>query len=545
MHPVNAHIHTHVKKVLLVILDGFGLKADSTDSGYNAIAQAKTPNWDSLTHAYAFGAINASGTAVGLPQDQFGNSEVGHMNIGAGRIIQQDITRIDTAIEDGSFYTNKIFVDAIDTTTSGVLHILGLLSDGGVHSHISHILALLKLAQMHVNIKQVWLHMFLDGRDTPPKSADKYLAILQQALLDYPLAKIATLSGRYYAMDRDKRYDRVGLAYDAIMRGQSELHAEDANQALAAEYANDKTDEFVRPHVLNGFGGVGDGDSMIFANFRSDRAIQLTDAIVNPDFKPFPRSSVRIANFVTMTDYGLGFENACVHAHAHNSRNGDINTLDYVDIVNFSIAYSKISVHNTLGEYISELGLHQLRIAETEKYPHVTFFFNGGRKDPYPKEDRILVDSPKDVATYDLKPEMSLPQVTEHLVNAINSQKYDFIITNFANCDMVGHSGILAATIQAVEAIDAALGKVVSAMLEHGGEVLVIADHGNCEEMFDYTANQLHTQHTSNKVPCLYIGRSANIKPDGALKDVAPTLLFMSGIDQPPEMAGHNLIELI
>lgn len=507
-------------KVLLIILDGFGLRADKD---YNAIANANTPNWDYFIKNYAFGRLNASAAAVGLPNGQFGNSEVGHMNIGAGRIVEQDITRIDSACEDGTFYTNPAFVETLNSTQSGVLHILGLLSDGGVHSHIQHILSLIKLTQTNLAIKQVWLHLFLDGRDTPPKSALTYLKILQDFIALFPTVKIATISGRYYAMDRDKRYDRVELAYNAIIRARSDFKLNKAEDVITEEYTRGVTDEFVRPYVIGDFSGVHDGDSIIFANFRSDRAIQLTDAIVNTDFDGFITVAVKLSNFVTMTDYGLINQNG----------------------ISIKVAFPKVSLTNTLGEYISNLGLHQLRIAETEKYPHVTFFLNGGVKEIYPNEERILINSPKDVATYDLKPEMSLPEVTNKLVEAIDSQKYDFIITNFANADMVGHSGNLAAAIAAVEAIDIALGKVVNKMIALGGEVLIVADHGNCEEMFDYVTKQMHTQHTTNLVPCLYIGRHATIADNGALKDVAPTLLAVSGIAIPPEMTGQNLVKFI
>ncbi len=510
-------MHLHVsKKVLLIILDGFGLRENKD---YNAIANAVMPNWDYYTKKYAFGAIDASATAVGLPPLQFGNSEVGHLNIGAGRIVQQDITRIDEAIANGSFYTNSVFINALKKTTTGNIHILGLLSDGGVHSHINHILALIKLASDDINIKKVWLHIFLDGRDTPPQSATKYIEELQDYIMQFSKVQIATVSGRYYAMDRDKRYDRLQLAYSAIVLGKSTYTAQGILLALTDEYNAQINDEFVRPYVIDGYRGFNNGDSIIFANFRSDRAIQLTDAIISKEFDHFERSPIQLANFVTMTNYDNRF--------------------------NVAVAFPPNTINNTLGEYIAKLGLHQLRIAETEIYPHITFFFNGGRKEPYQNEERILIDSPRDVATYDLKPQMSLPEVSNKLVDAINSNKYDFIITNFANGDMVGHSGNLAAAIKAVEAVDEALGKVVKAMQDNGGEVLVIADHGNCEEMFDYEAKQPHTQHTTNFVPCLYIGKPAKIIAGGALKDVAPTLLAMSGLEKPQEMTGHSLIEFI
>jgi len=504
-----------LKKVLLIILDGFGLRQEQD---FNAVAIASTPNWDNYTQHYAFGAIDASSEAVGLPKNQFGNSEVGHLNIGAGRIVEQDITRIDIAIANDEFFKNRVLLDALNNTVSGNVHILGLLSDGGVHSHIAHIFALIELANQQPNIQNIWLHLFLDGRDTPPQSAGKYLAALNLQLHKFTKAKIATLSGRYYAMDRDKRYDRLKLAYAAIVMADSMLgwHGENVLEILKAAYARGENDEFIQPHVIGNYPGFNAGDSVIFANFRSDRAIQLTDAILNVN-EHLPWHAVQLSAFVTMTCYDpkLGTK----------------------------VAFPSAPLHNTLGEYVASLGYTQLRIAETEKYPHVTYFFNGGKKEPNLNEDQILVASPRDVATYDLKPEMSLPEVTAKLVDAIYQNKYDFIITNFANADMVGHSGNLAATVKAVEAIDLALGQVVMAMLNMDGEVLVIADHGNCEEMYDYVAHQPHTQHTTNLVPCLYIGRPAKIRAHGALKDVAPTLLAMSGLAKPKEMTGINLIE--
>ena len=502
------------KKILLIILDGFGLRDESS---FNAIAHAKMKNWDLFTQKYAFGAIDASGLSVGLPQSQFGNSEVGHLNIGAGRIVKQGITKIDDAIENKSFNTNKVFVDALVTTASKCLHIMGLLSDGGVHSHINHIFALIKLAESSDCINTVWVHVFLDGRDTPPQSANKYLNELMELLLICKKTKVATISGRYYAMDRDKRYDRLQLAYDAIVNGISNTHGDNPQKILELSYSQGVNDEFVKPCIVASYAGMHDGDSVIFANFRADRAIQLTDVMTNDAFDYFTRKSLKLSNFVTMTQYDSKFE--------------------------VQVAFKPESIHNTLGEYVSSLGLHQLRIAETEKYPHITYFFNGGRKEPYPNEERILVASPRDVKTYDQKPEMSLPEVTDKLVLAIKENKFDIIVTNFANGDMVGHSGNFPATIKAVEAIDVALGKCVEVMQSVGGEVLVIADHGNCEEMFNNEVEQPHTQHTTNLVPFLYIGRNATVESGGALQDVAPTILAIAGIKQPPEMTGHNLLK--
>lgn len=502
------------KKVLLIILDGFGLRSENQ---YNAVNQANKPHWDYYTQKYAFGAIDASSFAVGLPNGQFGNSEVGHLNIGAGRLVLQDISRIDTAIENKSFFANDAFKFAFSNNQSGNIHIMGLLSDGGVHAQLNHILALIDLASSANNIAHIWIHVFLDGRDTPPQSALGYLEQLNKHIAHIPKAKIATCCGRYYAMDRDKRYDRIKLAYDAIMSARSDNLITNIIDAVKHAYKANVSDEFILPMVMEGYHGVNNGDSMIFANFRSDRAILLTDAIINPEFNAFATKSVKLGAFVTMTSY--------------NAKSSAV------------AAFPPMTIHNTLGEYFSTLGLKQLRIAETEKYPHVTYFFNGGKKEASSGEDWILVNSPRDVATYDEKPEMSLPEVTKKLVAAIESEKYDLIVTNFANGDMVGHTGNFKAAVKAVEAIDLALGKVIPAMLEHGGEVLVIADHGNCETMYDELNHQVHTQHTTNLVPCLYVGRKARIISGGALKDVAPTLLMMSSIPKPPEMEGHNLIE--
>lgn len=522
----------NIKKILLIILDGFGIRQKPE---FNAIAAAKTPNWDYYTTKYAFGTLDASGIAVGLPSGQFGNSEVGHLNIGAGRVVCQDITRIDNAIANGEFYTNTVLQRVADTTKSGTVHIMGLLSDGGVHAHINHIIALIKLFSNANTIKEVLLHVFLDGRDTPPKSALIFLAQLETIIKDNPKAKIATVSGRYYAMDRDRRYDRIKLAYDAIVFGcslqnnTSMLMANSATEVINEAYTHNETDEFIKPHVIGNYMGFKDGDSVIFANFRSDRAIQLTDAIICENFNHFARAKVKLANFVTMTQYDARFAVATV--------------------------FPPTQIHNTLGEYIASLGYSQLRIAETEKYPHITYFFNGGQKQPFLNEERILIDSPRDVATYDEKPEMSLPEVTDKLVAAILENKYELIVTNFANADMVGHSGNFNAAVKAVEAVDVALGRCIKAMQDIGGEVLIIADHGNCEEMFDSKSNQVHTQHTTNLVPCVYIGRPAAIKSNrilssgtlsnGTLQDVAPTLLAMAGLPKPREMTGESVINFI
>lgn len=503
-----------MKKALLIILDGFGVR---NDDDFNAVSAAKKPNLVNYMQNYAFGKINASEESVGLPKGQFGNSEVGHLNLGAGRIVRQDITKIDYEISTGEFVRNKAFAAAFANCNSGNLHIMGLLSDGGVHSHQAHIHELIKLAASQSRVQHIWLHIFLDGRDTPPQSADKYITELESFIASYSKVKIATMAGRYYAMDRDKRWDRVVLAYRAILAADGIKTYKNPRTGLKASYAEQVNDEFVKPMVFNNYLGVADGDSIIFANFRADRAIQLTDAFIGKEFDSFPRGNLKLGAYLTMTRYSDKFDSL--------------------------IAYPPVAIKNTIGEYISSLGLKQLRVAETEKYPHVTYFFNGGEQRPFANEDRVLVDSPKEVATYDLKPEMSLPLVAEKLVEAIKSGTYDLIISNFANGDMVGHTGNYDASIKAVEALDKYLGEVVSAMLAEGGEVLVVADHGNCEEMFDYVSNQPHTQHTTNLVPCIYIGRKATVRSGGALQDVAPTLLFMMGLTQPAEMTGTSLIQ--
>ena len=503
-----------IKKVLLIILDGFGIRKNNEN---NAQAQASMPNWDYYTANYAFGQIEASGNEVGLPSGQFGNSEVGHLNIGAGRVVRQEISRIDYAIETGEFFTNSILLNMLNASKTGVVHIMGLLSDGGVHSHINHIFALIKLAQSRENIKHVFIHAFLDGRDTPPKSSEKYLMELNNVIVQNPKAQIATIIGRFYAMDRDKRYERLESAYNAIVLAQSAYIAPDALTGLQNAYTRNENDEFVKSTIISDYHGCHDGDSVIFANFRADRAIQLSEAFVAQEYTHFLRHKVNLASFVSMTHYSnaLGIEPA----------------------------FCPVSIKNTLGECIAKQGLKQLRIAETEKYPHVTYFFNGGEEAVNDGEDRILIPSPKEVATYDLKPEMSLPEVCDKLVNAIKSEKYSLIVTNFANGDMVGHTGNLFAAIKAVEALDNAIGRSVREMLDTGGEVLIIADHGNCEEMYDNKIHQAHTQHTTNPVPFLYIGRRSSIISGGALKDVAPTLLKIMGLTQPTEMTGHSLIK--
>lgn len=505
----------NVTPVMLIILDGFGYSEDTTD---NAIAQARTPNWDSYWARYPRTLINASEHAVGLPAGQMGNSEVGHLNIGAGRVVYQDFERINRAIETGAFTTNPALADAVQTAKAngGALHIFGLLSDGGVHSHESHIHAMLRMA-VQAGLDKVHVHAFLDGRDTPPKSAEQYLRNLEAQCAAIGGGRIASIVGRYYAMDRDKRWPRVEAAYTLLACGEGEFAADSALAALEAAYARGESDEFVKATTVGAPVQMQDGDVIVHMNFRADRTRQLMRAFVDPGFAEFPRRCVpTLGGFYTLTQYNR--DDPASH-----------------------IAFPPQTIRNTFGEYISGLGLTQLRIAETEKYPHVTFFFNGGEERVYPGEERILVPSPQ-VATYDLQPEMSAFEVTDRLVEAIRSRKYDAIICNYANADMVGHSGNLDAAIRAIEALDACLGRVVPAMRDIGGEIILTADHGNAECMHDPANQQAHTQHTTNLVPFVYIGRPARLAEGGALCDIAPTLLSMMGLPQPGEMTGQSLI---
>jgi 2,3-bisphosphoglycerate-independent phosphoglycerate mutase len=501
------------KPVLLLILDGWGHR-EARDN--NAIALANAPNWHRLLEQCPHTLVQTHGHYVGLPDDQMGNSEVGHMNIGAGRIVYQDLTRIDAAIADGSFFRNEALLSACRAVkqSGGTLHVFGLLSPGGVHSSEQHIFTLLDLTQRE-GVQKVAVHAFLDGRDTPPQSARASLEKLQARCQKVGNARVASVSGRYYAMDRDKRWDRVKLAYDAIAEAQAPFSADSGVAALEAAYARGENDEFVKPTLVGAGVKIADGDAVIYMNFRADRARQLTQAFVDPKFSGFERArTIELSAFVSLTQYSD-------------------------DLAVTAVAYPPQSLHNSLGEYLSTLGLHQLRIAETEKYAHVTFFFSGGREEPYPGEDRILVPSPK-VATYDLQPEMSCPEVTDKLIAAIGSDKYDFIVCNLANADMVGHSGKLDAAIKAVEAIDAALGRLTDAIQRAGGEMLISADHGNLEKM-RADDGQPHTQHTVGPVPLVYVGRKAHLQ-SGALRDLAPTVLKLMGLPQPSEMTGHSLV---
>ena len=508
------------KPVLLIILDGFGHR---DDEDHNAIKNAKMPHWNRLWDKYAHSFINASEEFVGLPKGQMGNSEVGHLNIGAGRIVQQDLERINTSITSGDFFKTPSLISAFKSLKENgkALHLLGLFSDGGVHSHLDHFYAMLKIAKQ-CELKNVYIHPFLDGRDTPPKSALHFIEQLESHLKDIGVGKIASISGRYYAMDRDKRWPRVELAYNALTLG-SPIHSKNAADAIHEGYERNETDEFIEPTSIHDENEkaitIQDNDAVVFMNYRSDRARQITDALLQDNFNAFERQKkIKISDYFTLTQYDPNDKKS-------------------------SVIFKQISVNNSFGEYISKLGLKQLRIAETEKYPHVTFFFNGGHETVYEGEDRILVPSPQ-VATYDLQPEMSAFEVAQKLGYAIQSKKYHAIICNFANADMVGHTGNLNAAIKAMEVLDTCIGQVVNAMESIGGEVIITADHGNAELMEDYENKQVHTQHTTNVVPFLYIGRKATIKPNGRLSDIAPTLLHLMGEKQPSEMTGQNLIQL-
>lgn len=510
---------------ILVILDGWGCTENTLS---NAIHSAKKPVWDYIWKNYPHTLVNASGREVGLPDAQMGNSEVGHMNIGSGRIVNQEFTRIMQAIETGDFYRNPNLVPVFKQIASNgnALHIMGLLSNGGVHSHQDHIFALMDLA-CGCGIEKIYLHAFLDGRDTPPKSAEEFLRDAQLKMDKLGRGRFASITGRYYAMDRNKNWDRTRIAYELIMDGKSAYQAKDSLTAIEQAYARGESDEFVKPTAIVPAGEspvrVNEEDVIVFANFRSDRARQLSQAFTDPGFEHFTRTRpVRPQSFVSMTQYKADFK--------------------------FPAVFPPERLENSLGEYIANLGLHQLRIAETEKYAHVTFFFNGGEERVFRNEDRILIPSPK-VATYDLKPEMSAPEVTDKLVDSINREKYDVIICNYANADMVGHTGIFDAAVKAIETIDHCLGRIIDAATARGGEVLITADHGNAEQMTSYiTENakpQAHTAHTTNLVPFIYIGRSAKVLPGtGALCDIAPSLLHIMGIEQPRQMTGRNLFDL-
>ncbi len=510
------------KTTVLVVLDGWGHREDSRD---NAIANADTPVWDRLWSQRPHTLISGSGLDVGLPEGQMGNSEVGHMSLGSGRVIYQNITRIDQAIKDGSFDRNPAYCAAIDKAVAagGAVHVFGLLSPGGVHSHEEQIFAALRLAHQR-GASRVYLHAFLDGRDTPPRSAGASLERARALFAELGCGRVATITGRYYAMDRDNNWERIERAYRLLTEGTGDHVAPTPLAGLQAAYDRGENDEFVLPTVIAGEGEspalVADKDSILFMNFRADRARQLTRAFIEPGFDRFPRRVVpALSDFVMTTQYAADIHTSC--------------------------AFPPEPLTNVLGDYLAQRGMTQLRIAETEKYAHVTFFFSGGREEPFPGEDRQLIASPA-VATYDLQPEMSAPEVTDRLVEAIQSGKYDLIVCNYANGDMVGHTGDFDAAVKAVEALDQCLGRLEQALLDVGGEALITADHGNCEQMVDYESGQHHTQHTTELVPLVYIGpRALQLDPAGGkLADIAPTLLAMMGLPQPAEMTGANLARL-
>ncbi|MFT5063578.1 MAG: 2,3-bisphosphoglycerate-independent phosphoglycerate mutase [Gammaproteobacteria bacterium] len=506
------------KPIVLTILDGWGYREDSQD---NAILHANTPFWDQLCEQHPRTLIDTSGMAVGLPEGQMGNSEVGHMSLGSGRVVYQNFTRVTKAIADGEFQKNPAFCKAIDDAVAadGAVHIMGLLSPGGVHSHEDHIHAAIELAAARGATK-IYLHGFLDGRDVAPRCAAESLAKADTVFAKLGVGRVASLVGRYYAMDRDNRWERVSPAYNLITQAEGDYQYASASEALAASYARDEGDEFVKTSVIQAEGQeparVNDGDSMIFMNFRADRAREITRPFIEADFAEFDRQSkAKLSAFVCLTEYHAEFDAPS--------------------------AYAPEALSNVLGEYLEKQGKTQLRIAETEKYAHVTFFFSGGRENEFDGETRILVPSPN-VATYDLQPEMSAPEVTDKLIGAIESGKYDLIVVNYANPDMVGHTGVFSAAVKAVEAIDKCLSRLVPSVEAAGGEMLITADHGNIELMRDNSANQPHTAHTTNLVPLVYVGRAASIKDGGTLCDIAPTMLTLMGLDLPKEMTGSSLV---
>jgi 2,3-bisphosphoglycerate-independent phosphoglycerate mutase len=509
------------RPMVLVILDGWGY---SETTHYNAIAAARKPVWERLWAQYPHMLIRTSGAAVGLPADQMGNSEVGHLNIGAGRVVYQEFTRVSRAIKTGSFFSNRTLTDAVDLAAGSgkALHILGLLSPGGVHSHEAHIHAMVELAVQR-DAKKIYLHAFLDGRDTPPCSAADSIWAMEGKFASLGCGRFASLIGRYYAMDRDHRWPRIQAAYDLITRGEAEFQAEDAYSALEMAYARGEGDEFVKSTCIVPPGAapvsVENGDVVVFMNFRSDRARQITRPFIEPDFNGFVRKHVpKLGSFVSLTEYNSEFD--------------------------VPVAFPPERLKNVFSEYIAAHGLRQLHLAETEKYAHVTFFFNGGMEMPFEGEDRILVKSPL-VATYDLKPEMSAPEVTDRLVEAVETRKYDVIVCNYANPDMVGHTGKFDAAVRAIETIDRCLDRVVHAVQQAGGELLITADHGNAEQMLNAESGQTHTAHTTNLVPLLYVGRPARMAETGALCDIAPSMLYLMQMNIPVEMTGTSLIELL
>ncbi|WP_370980165.1 2,3-bisphosphoglycerate-independent phosphoglycerate mutase [Agaribacterium sp. ZY112] len=508
------------KPVALIILDGYGY-SDSDE--YNAIKNANAPVMKELMAKGPRTLIGTSGLSVGLPDGQMGNSEVGHMTLGAGRVVYQNFTRINKAIEDGDFFTNDAYIKAVDTAVAAdkAVHILGCLSSGGVHSHEEHMLAMIELAAKR-GAKKIYLHAMLDGRDVPPRSAEGPLKLAADKFAEVGVGRVASIIGRFYALDRDNRWDRVEKSYNLIVDGSGEYTAASGLEGLKAAYERDENDEFVAATAITDAEGnvakVEDGDSVIFMNFRPDRARQMTRAFVNADFDGFERNRVvKLADFVMTTEYAADIKASC--------------------------AFPPENLVNTFGEVLAKAGKTQLRIAETEKYAHVTFFFSGGQEDLFEGEERILIPSPN-VETYDQQPEMSAPELTEKLVAAIESGKYDAIVCNYANCDQVGHTGIYEAAVKAVEAVDACLVDVFAALEKVGGEALVTADHGNVEEMFDVASGQAHTQHTTLPVPLIYVGqRNVSLKDGGSLADIAPSMLQLLGMQQPSDMNGQSLVE--
>lgn len=510
---------TRKRPLALLILDGWGYRENTQK---NAVFHANTPVLDQLNAKYPNSLISGSGIDVGLPDGQMGNSEVGHINIGSGRIVYQELTRIGKSIDDGEFDNNTALTSAVDAAikANGAVHIMGLLSLGGVHSHQDHIEAMCRLAVKR-GAKKVYLHAFLDGRDTPPRSAKPGLAHFEELFKTLGTGQVASVIGRYYAMDRDNRWDRVSQAYELISEGKSLHQSATAVQAVEAAYSRDENDEFVAstaiPDAQGNVAKLADNDALIFMNFRADRARQITRSFVNADFDGFERAVTPKINFVMLTEYAADIDAA--------------------------IAYPSTDLVNTLGETLQNRDLTQLRISETEKYAHVTFFFNGGKEEPFKGEDRILIQSPK-VATYDLQPEMSSAELTDKLVAAIESTEYDVIICNYPNGDMVGHTGNFDAAVKACEAVDTCIGRVVKALDKVGGECLITADHGNAEQMTDESTGQAHTAHTSELVPLIYVGRDAEIEKGGRLSDLAPTMLTLMGQQVPAEMTGRSIIKL-
>ena len=509
--------------IMLIILDGWGI---APPSDMNAITKADTPVMDSLTETYPYTTLNASGEAVGLPDGQMGNSEVGHLNLGAGRIVYQDFTRINLAIKNGEFQNTPALVEAMDRVLEkkGKLHLIGLLSDGGVHSHMDHIYALVRMAKSK-GVPSIQVHALLDGRDTPPTSGIGYVKDLEEMMRSEGAGRISTVMGRFWGMDRDKRWDRVERAYKAMTGGEGKQF-QSAEEAVRTAYNDDQTDEFVEPSVITDENGhaeglVEDGDAIVFFNFRADRAREITRAFTEDGFDDFNREiAPKLSDYVCMTQYDETFD--------------------------LPVAFPPIHLKNIFGEIVSKAGLKQLRIAETEKYAHVTFFFNGGEEEPFPLEERRLIPSPREVKTYDLKPEMSAYPVAEETVKRLKEGKYDLIVLNFANGDMVGHTGVFSAAVKACEAVDACLGKIVNELLRQNGTAIVTADHGNAEQEWDKENNEPHTAHTCDPVPCILVDdkrKDVKLRKDGILADVAPTLLEIMGIEVPDEMTGRSLIE--